>query len=97
MGVPSHVAHESVRGHAGDAVIQLGTMGRIYLMYLVVVMIAVLMNLERMLRMAQVTPNDYVVDLGSGDGRNVIAAAKRGARVLPIATATLRRKVRMKS
>jgi len=27
-----------------------------------------------------VTPNDYVIDLGSGDGRNVIAAAKRGAR-----------------
>jgi SAM-dependent methyltransferase len=36
---------------------------------------------ERMLRMAQTTPNDYVVDLGSGDGRTVIAAAKKfGAR-----------------
>jgi SAM-dependent methyltransferase len=33
-----------------------------------------------MLDMAQVTPGDYVVDLGSGDGRMVIAAAKRGAR-----------------
>jgi SAM-dependent methyltransferase len=33
-----------------------------------------------MLDMAAVTPRDYVVDLGSGDGRNVIAAAKRGAR-----------------
>ena len=32
-----------------------------------------------MLDMAKVTPQDYVVDLGSGDGRNVIAAAKRGA------------------
>ena len=32
---------------------------------------------ERMLTMAQVTPNDFVVDLGSGDGRTVIAAAKR--------------------
>ncbi|HEU4621506.1 MAG TPA: methyltransferase domain-containing protein [Burkholderiaceae bacterium] len=31
---------------------------------------------ERMLRMAQVTPSDVVVDLGSGDGRIVIAAAK---------------------
>jgi len=35
---------------------------------------------ERMLDMAKVTPLDYVMDLGSGDGRNVIAAAKRGAR-----------------
>lgn len=34
----------------------------------------------RMLDMAGVTAQDYVVDLGSGDGRNVIAAAKRGAR-----------------
>ena len=34
---------------------------------------------EKMLDMAKVTPQDYVVDLGSGDGRNVIAAAKRGA------------------
>jgi SAM-dependent methyltransferase len=36
---------------------------------------------ERMLTMAQVTPNDYVFDLGSGDGRTVIMAAKKfGAR-----------------
>jgi hypothetical protein len=35
---------------------------------------------EKMLDMAQVTPADYVIDLGSGDGRTVIAAAKRGAR-----------------
>src|SRR5947207_15556951 len=35
---------------------------------------------EKMLEMAQVTPQDYVIDLGSGDGRTVIAAAKRGAR-----------------
>src|SRR5690349_5323851 len=34
---------------------------------------------ERMLDMAHVGPGDRVVDLGSGDGRNVIAAAKRGA------------------
>jgi len=31
---------------------------------------------ERMLQMAQVGPNDYVIDLGSGDGRTVILAAK---------------------
>ena len=35
---------------------------------------------EKMLDMAKVTPQDIVIDLGSGDGRNVIAAAKRGAR-----------------
>jgi SAM-dependent methyltransferase len=35
---------------------------------------------EKMLDMAKVTPQDVVIDLGSGDGRNVIAAAKRGAR-----------------
>jgi len=34
---------------------------------------------ERMLDMADVGPGDYVIDLGSGDGRIVIAAAKRGA------------------
>jgi len=37
-----------------------------------------------MLDMAKVTPKDYVIDLGSGDGRMVIAAAKRGARALGI-------------
>lgn len=37
-----------------------------------------------MLDMAKVTPEDYVIDLGSGDGRLVIAAAKRGARALGI-------------
>jgi hypothetical protein len=35
---------------------------------------------EKMLDMAKVTPKDFVMDLGSGDGRNIIAAAKRGAR-----------------
>jgi hypothetical protein len=40
---------------------------------------------ERMLRMAQVTPNDYLVDLGAGDGKIAIAAAKNfGARSLGI-------------
>lgn len=34
---------------------------------------------ERMLDLADVGPGDYVIDLGSGDGRIVIAAAKRGA------------------
>jgi SAM-dependent methyltransferase len=35
---------------------------------------------QKMLDMAKLTPDDYVIDLGSGDGRMVIAAAKRGAR-----------------
>jgi SAM-dependent methyltransferase len=39
---------------------------------------------EKMLDMAQVTPRDFVMDLGSGDGRNIIAAAKRGARALGV-------------
>jgi len=39
---------------------------------------------EAMLDLAKVTPQDYVIDLGSGDGRNVIAAAKRGAQALGV-------------
>ena len=39
---------------------------------------------EKMLDLAKVTATDYVIDLGSGDGRTVITAAKRGARVLGI-------------
>jgi hypothetical protein len=35
---------------------------------------------EKMLDMAKLTPNDFHMDLGSGDGRTVITAAKRGAR-----------------
>jgi methyltransferase family protein len=34
---------------------------------------------DKMLDMAKLTPQDYVMDLGSGDGRTVITAAKRGA------------------
>jgi SAM-dependent methyltransferase len=40
---------------------------------------------ERMLRMAQTTPQDYVIDLGAGDGKIAIAAAKKfGAKALGI-------------
>ena len=35
---------------------------------------------DKMLDMAQVTPQDFLIDLGSGDGRTVITAAKRGLR-----------------
>jgi SAM-dependent methyltransferase len=41
-------------------------------------------TVEKMLDVAKVTPQDFVVDLGSGDGRNIIAAAKRGARGLGV-------------
>src|SRR5215813_799024 len=39
---------------------------------------------DKMLDMAKVTPKDYLMDLGSGDGRTVITAAKRGATALGI-------------
>jgi precorrin-6B methylase 2 len=39
---------------------------------------------EKMLDMAKVTPQDFVMDLGSGDGRTVITAAKRGATAMGI-------------
>jgi SAM-dependent methyltransferase len=39
---------------------------------------------DQMMRMAKVTAQDYVVDLGSGDGRTVITAARLGAKTLGI-------------
>ena len=39
---------------------------------------------ERMMRMAEVGTGDYLIDLGSGDGRIVIEAAKRGARAMGV-------------
>ena len=39
---------------------------------------------DRMLDMAKVTKDDFVMDLGSGDGRTVITAAKRGARAMGV-------------
>lgn len=39
---------------------------------------------EKMLDLANVTSGDFVIDLGSGDGRNVIAAARRGAQALGV-------------
>lgn len=39
---------------------------------------------DKMLEMAKVTSNDFVIDLGSGDGRTVITAAKLGARALGV-------------
>jgi SAM-dependent methyltransferase len=39
---------------------------------------------NKMLEVAKVTPADYVIDLGSGDGRTVISAAKIGAKATGI-------------
>jgi SAM-dependent methyltransferase len=39
---------------------------------------------QKMLDMAKVTADDYLIDLGSGDGRTVIAAARRGATAVGI-------------
>ncbi len=39
---------------------------------------------DKMLDMAKVTRNDYLIDLGAGDGRTVITAAKRGVKALGI-------------
>ena len=39
---------------------------------------------DRMLDMAKVTKNDFLIDLGSGDGRTVITTAKRGVRAMGI-------------
>lgn len=39
---------------------------------------------NKMMDLGNVTAKDFVIDLGSGDGRNVIAAAKRGANALGV-------------
>ena len=39
---------------------------------------------NKMLEVAKVTPADYVIDLGSGDGRTVMSAAKIGAKATGI-------------
>jgi len=62
---PDNKAYEPTEGQGGKDVIWLPTAQALA---------------EKMLNLAQVTPQDYLIDLGSGDGRIVIAAAKRGAR-----------------
>jgi hypothetical protein len=39
---------------------------------------------DKMLEMAKITPQDFLMDLGSGDGRTVITAAKRGTRAMGV-------------
>lgn len=41
-------------------------------------------TVAKMMEVGRITAQDFVVDLGSGDGRNVIAAAKIGARGLGV-------------
>lgn len=65
----SHKPSEPIEGQAGKDVVWVPTSPEL---------------IAKMLDMARVTPQDYVIDLGSGDGRNVIAAAKRGSRALGV-------------
>src|SRR5262245_61803200 len=39
---------------------------------------------DKMLEIAKVTPQDYLMDLGSGDGRTVITAAKKGTTAMGV-------------
>jgi hypothetical protein len=41
-------------------------------------------TVAKMMEVGRITAQDFVIDLGSGDGRNVIAAAKLGARGLGV-------------
>jgi len=41
-------------------------------------------TVDKMLELAKVTPRDYVIDLGSGNGITVITAAKKGATALGV-------------
>jgi hypothetical protein len=56
---------EPTQGQAGKDVVWLPTDQRL---------------VDKMLDLAKVTPQDFLIDLGSGDGRTVITAAKRGLR-----------------
>jgi SAM-dependent methyltransferase len=69
LAEPAHKPYEPTVGQAGKDVVWVPTPPAL---------------VEKMLDMARVTPQDFVVDLGSGDGRMVIAAARRGARALGV-------------
>lgn len=62
-------AYEPRRGQSGKDVIWIPTPDAL---------------VTRMLRLAQLTPQDQLIDLGSGDGKIVLAAAREGARGLGI-------------
>jgi SAM-dependent methyltransferase len=65
----SEYAYEPVIGMAGKDVVWVPTPPAV---------------VEYMLDVAKVTPQDFVIDLGSGDGRIVLAAAKRGAHAMGV-------------
>ena len=65
MGAQTEYQFEPVIGMPGKDVVWVPTPSQV---------------VELMLDVAKVTPQDFVIDLGSGDGRIVIAAGKRGAR-----------------
>jgi SAM-dependent methyltransferase len=69
QGKPGAPAYEPQSGQAGKDVVWVPTPQVL---------------VDKMLDMAKVTPADFVMDLGSGDGRTVITAAKRGVRALGI-------------
>jgi len=69
QGKPAAPAYEPQSGQAGKDVVWVPTPQVL---------------VDKMLDMAKVTPADFVMDLGSGDGRTVITAAKRGVRALGI-------------
>jgi precorrin-6B methylase 2 len=69
QGQPANSEFTPMEGQAGKDVIWLPTAQSL---------------VDKMLDLAKVTPQDYVIDLGSGDGRTVITAAKRGARAMGI-------------
>lgn len=66
---PATEAYEPKSGQAGKDVVWVPTQQTL---------------VDTMLNMVGATPADYVIDLGSGDGRTVITAAKRGIRALGI-------------
>ena len=66
---PKAEPYEPTRGQSGKDVIWIPTPDAL---------------VTRMLRMAQLKPQDYLIDLGSGDGKIVIAAAREGASGLGI-------------
>jgi hypothetical protein len=67
--VPANSAYQPEVGQAGKDVVWVPTPQAV---------------VDRMLDMAKLTPQDFLMDLGSGDGRTVITAAKRGARAVGI-------------
>jgi SAM-dependent methyltransferase len=74
-GISAGIAHAQAAGQVGQFEPKVGQPGKD-----VVWVPTPQMIVDMMLDMAKVTPQDFVVDLGSGDGRNIITAAKRGAR-----------------